>query len=534
MKTPELTSRRRLLQLVGASAATLWLPRSAWSQSRLIGNPFTLGVASGSPTFDSVVLWTRLHVPGLLGSSLGHDPVTVRWEMAHDDKFTRIVQSGQAIAAPELAHSVHAEVAGLEADRWYFYRFMAGDAISPVGHTRTFPKPDAVVARLRLGYASCQKWEDGYFTAWRHMREENLDAVMFLGDYIYEYPGKSSKIRTPSGGWVLTLDDYRQRYALYKEDADLQAMHAACPWLMTWDDHEVQNDYAGLQAGDSGFLDSSFPANFLARRAAAYQAYYEHMPIRASALTQAVAGLLNGAEMRIYTRLQYGRLASLYLLDARQYKDPQVCTKGGALGSSTVNPAQCAEWNDPKRSLLGQQQERWLSDEFSKTRSRDTGWNVVGQQTLMGQRDFMPGPGQTLWNDGWDGYTAARTRFTDSLRKHDVPNPVLLGGDVHENWVGHVKADYTKASSASVGVEFCGTSITSRSGGNARTAERLAENPHFVFADAQRKGYGVVEFTPQQLTTTLRAVDDVTSRETKIETLAVFAVQSGRPLIERF
>lgn len=532
-----MADRRRLLQLVGASAAALWLPRSAWSQPRLTSNPFTLGVASGSPTFDSVVLWTRLHGPGFSGASLGRVPVTVRWEVAHDEKFTRIVQSGQGTASPELAHSVHVEVAGLDADRWYFYRFMAGDFVSPVGRTRTFPKADAVVARLRLGYASCQKWEDGFFSAWRHMREEDLDAVMFLGDYIYEYPAINGKVRVPPGGWVLSLNDYRQRYALYKGDADLQAMHAACPWLMTWDDHEVQNDYAGLQAGNSGFFDPSSPHNFRTRRAAAYQAYYEHMPIRASALTQGLAGPANAtdnsAEMRIYTRLQYGRLVSLYLLDARQHKDPQVCTKGGAMGSSMVNPAQCPAWNDPKRSMLGLPQERWLNDEFASAPTRETGWNVLAQSTLFGQRDVKPGPGQTLWNDGWDGYAAARTRMTDAWRGHAVPNPVLLGGDVHENWVGHVKADYADASSASVGVEFCGTSITSRSGGNAKTPERLAENPHFVFADAQRKGYGVAEFTPDQLSTTLRVVDDVTSLDAKIETLATFSVQSGRSVIER-
>ncbi len=533
MHSPEVQNRRRLLQLVGASAAALCLPRSAWSQPRFTSNPFTLGVASGSPTFDSVVLWTRLHVPGLVGDSLSRIPVTVRWEVAHDEQFTRIVQNGQATASPELAHSVHVEVAALEADRWYFYRFLVGDFVSPLGRTRTFPKPDAAVARLRLGYASCQKWEDGYFSAWRHMREENLDAVMFLGDYIYEYPALKSKVRVPPGGWVLSLDDYRQRYALYKGDADLQAMHAACPWLMTWDDHEVQNDYAGGQAGNSGFYDPSSPTHFLARRAAAYQAYYEHMPMRASVLTQAVAGLLSGAEMRIHTRLQYGRLASLYLLDARQYKDPQVCSKDGALGSGTLNPALCDAWHDPQRSLLGVSQERWLNDELAKAQTRETAWSVLGQSTLFGQRDFKTGPGQMLWNDGWDGYTAARTRLTDSLQKNSVANPVLLGGDLHENWVGHVKADYARANSASVGVEFCGTSITSRSGGNARVPERLAENPHFVFADAQRKGYGVAEFTPGQLTTTLRVVDDVTQPDTQIETLASFAVQNGRAVIER-
>ncbi len=533
----EPQSRRRLFQLLCASTAGFWLPCSTWSQPRFASNPFTLGVASGSPTSDSVVLWTRLHLPIATDANLGRDPITVRWELAHDDQFKSILQSGHSLASPELAHAVHVEVAGLESDRWYFYRFMAGDAVSPVGHTRTFPKTDAAVARLRLAYASCQKWEDGYFSAWRHMREENLDTVLFLGDYIYEYPGTSSKVRTPKGGWALSLDDYRGRYAQYKGDADLQAMHAACPWLMIWDDHEVQNDYAGAQAGDSGVSDPSRPANFRARRAAAYQAWYEHMPVRASVLTQGLAGLVNnnggGAEMRIYQRLEYGQLASIYLLDARQYRDPQVCNKGNGPGSSRLNPAACAQWHDPKRSLLGLQQERWLTGEFANQRSRDVRWNVLGQQTLMGQRNFRTDSGQSLWNDGWDGYSAARTRLTDSLCQHFVANPVVLGGDVHENWVGHVKVDYDNRDSANVGVEFCGTSITSRSGGGARTAQLLAANPHFVFADAQRKGYGVVEFTPGHLSTTLRVVDDVTRQDSKIATLAHFTVQAGRPVVER-
>ncbi|MHB8950705.1 MAG: alkaline phosphatase D family protein [Rhodoferax sp.] len=536
MTSLESRTRRQLLQLIGASAATWSLPRNAWSQSRLSQNPFTLGVASGSPTPGGVVLWTRLHsaqfsLPG--GGALpGQDAVPVRWELAHDEQFSRIVQSGQTMAGPELAHSVHVEVTGLDADRWYFYRFMAGDFVSPVGRTRTVPKPDAVVARLRLAYASCQKWEDGYFTAWRHMREENLDLVLFLGDYIYEYPALTGRVRVPTGGWVLTLDDYRQRYALYKGEADLQAMHAACPWLLTWDDHEVQNDYAGVQAGYSSAFDPAVPANFLARRAAAYQAWYEHMPVRASALTRGLAGLASGAELRIYSRLAYGQLASLYLLDGRQYKDPQACSSGGGRGSGKVKPETCPNWNDPTRSLLGQAQERWLYGEFAKPHTQQSGWNVLGQPTLFGQRDFDADPGQTFWNDGWDGYPAARTRLTDALRQHAVANPVILGGDVHENWVGHVKADYADPESASVGVEFCGTSISSRSGGNAKTAQRLAENPHFVFADALRKGYGVAEFTPKQLTTTLRVVDDVTRQDTKIETLARFTVEAGRPVVE--
>lgn len=526
------TDRRHLLRLAAATAGGLWLPRSAWSQPRLADNPFTLGVASGSPRHDSVVLWTRLHAPGLFGGSrLPDSPVTVRWQLAHDEAFTRVVQQGQVQAVPALAHSVHVEAEGLEADRVYHYRFMVGgsanDWVSPVGRTRTLPAPDASPAHLRLAYASCQRWEHGYFTAWRHLVRDEPDAVLFLGDYIYEYPGAVNAVRSHSDGWTLTLADYRKRYALHKSDADLQAAHAACPWFVIWDDHEVQNDYAGLVPGDSGPPVADFPA----RRAAAYQAYYEHMPLRSSVLTRALAGLSSGAEMRIHGQVRLGRLATLTLLDARQYKSPIVCSRGGKLGSSHLDPATCPAWTDPARSMLGADQERWLHEALA--RADGSRWTLIGQTTAFGPRDFKPGPGQSLWNDGWDGYSAARQRLVDSLRTQKVANPVLLGGDVHENWVGHVKADYADAASTNVGVEFCGTSITSRSGGNDRTAERLAENPHYVYAEADRKGYGIAEFTPERLSVRLRVVDDVASRDTAIETIAAFSVQAGRPLIEK-
>jgi alkaline phosphatase D len=517
--------RRRLLQLAAASAASLWLPRSAWSQPRFAGSPFGLGVASGSPTHDSVVLWTRLIAPGLPQQNLGTDPVTVRWEIAHDEPFARVAQRGQAQAVPALAHSVHVEAAGLEPDRWYFYRFMVGDAVSATGRTRTFPAPDAPAQKLRLAYASCQRWDHGYFSAWRHMREENLDAVLFLGDYIYEYPNAAKAVRVPTGGWVLTLDDYRQRYALHRGEPELQAMHAACPWLVTWDDHEVQNDYAGALAGNSGPSVADFPA----RRAAAYQAFYEHMPVRASVLTKAIAGLSTGAEYRLYAQQRFGRLANIVMLDDRQYRDAQVCSLDGRLGSANIDPAACPSWNDPARTLLGAAQEQWLDSALAASAS---GWTVLGQQTLFGRRAFKAAAGNRFWNDGWDGYTAARQRLTQSLQRHQVANPVLLGGDVHENWVGHVKADYSRPDSATLGVEFCGTSITSRSAGNKKIAQRLADNPHFVFADSEGKGYGVVEFTPSRLTTTLRVVDDVTRRDTAISTLRSFVVEAGRPRIE--
>jgi alkaline phosphatase D len=253
------------------------------------------------------------------------------------------------------------------------------------------------------------------------------------------------------------------------------------------------------------------------------------MPLRASVLTRAVQGLRDGDETRIYSQQRFGRLANIVLLDDRQYRDAQVCNPPGRGGSSTIDPDACASWDDPKRTLLGAAQEQWLGGVFAQG---GAGWTIIGQQTLFGARDFRPGPDRRFWNDGWDGYPAARRRFTESLQRHQPANPVLLGGDVHENWVGHVKADYRDPASAAVGVEFCGTSITSRSV-NYDAAPVVAENPHFVFADNKRKGYGVVEITPQRLTTTLRVVDDVTKPDTKIETLAAFAVEAGRARIER-
>jgi alkaline phosphatase D len=452
--------------------------------------------------------------------------VTVRWEIADDEGFRRGLRTGQAQALPELAHSVHVEASGLAPDRWYFYRFTLGEWVSPVGRTRTLPAPDAPVQRLRLGYASCQRWEHGYFAAWRHLRDEQPDLVLFLGDYMYEYPGTPGAVRWPDGLWVVTtLDDYRQRHAMYKTDPDLQAMHAACPWFTTWDDHEVQNDYAGVHPGSGGP-----EVDPLARRAAAYQAYYEHMPLRASVLTRALAGLETGAEMRLYGERRFGQLARLMLLDTRQYKNLQACTSGGRFGASSLDPAACPTWGDPARSMLGAAQEQWLDAQLAASGGS---WTVLGQSTLFGRRDQRPGEGQLLWNDGWDGYAMARQRLTQSIEGRGVKNAVLFGGDVHENWVGHVKADYGRAESASVGVEFCGTSISSRSRAPDKAAERLAENPHFVFADGHARGYGVADFTPHLLTVRLRGLEDATRQDSGVRTLASFAVQAGQARVEK-
>jgi len=521
MRQPDGIDRRQLLRLAAAGAVAGGLPRGAWSQPRFTADPFAAGVASGSPTDSTVVLWTRL-----LGARLPAEAVTVRWELADDERFARILQSGQAQALPQLAHSVHVELQGLAPDRWYFYRFHAGDATSPVGRTRTFPAPDAMAQRLRLAYASCQRWEHGWFSAWRHLRADDPDVVVFLGDYIYEYPGAARAVRSVSGGWVNDLEGYRARYALYRSDPDLQAMHQACPWLFTWDDHEVQNDYAGEQEGNAGPAVPDFPR----RRAAAYQAWYEHTPVPASVLTRALEGLASGHGLRIYGERRYGRLAQLLLLDGRQYRSPQACTPGGRFGSGTVNPLDCAALADPARTMLGAEQEQWLAGRLG---AGGATWSVIGQGTLFGPRDFVPGPGTLLWNDGWDGYPAARRRLVDALRQAKAANPVLLGGDVHENWVGHVKADYARPDSASVGVEFCGTSITSRTSDPEHVQNRWADNPHFVYADALHRGYGLAEFIPGRLDVQLRVLDDVTRRDAQVSTDARFIVEAGRPLVQR-
>ncbi len=522
-------SRRDWLKWTVAASAPLAYSLSS-AQAPLKHNPFTLGVASGSPNHHSVVLWTRLMPDVNSGQSyFATADVTVLWEVADDEHFKVNRRSGQVVALASLAHSVHLELEGLQSDRWYFYRFQLGDTQSTVGRTRTLPHPEAMVQKLRVAYASCQRWEHGYFSAYDHMAQENLDMVLFLGDYIYEYAGAANAVRLPTGGWVTSLSDYRERYALHKSEKGLQAMHAQCPWLVTWDDHEVSNDYAGLVRGQSGNI--SF--DFAAQRARAYQAFYEHMPLRASALTKSIDGLTRGAEMRIYGQVPYGKLANLYLLDDRQYRDRQVCNKLGGFGSGWVDPDQCAEWLDPQRTLLGGPQEQWLYQSFANARNDDRVWNVVAQQTIFGRRDYKLGAGLSLWNDGWDGYSAARQRMTQSMQTHALKNPVLIGGDVHENWVGHVMADAYKDDSAKIGVEFCGAGITARSAGNSKLAARLAENPHFIFADSERKGYGVVEFSPKQIQTELRVVDDVRQPQTKLETLAKFAVEAGVPQVQR-
>ena len=477
--------------------------------------PFTLGVASGYPTPDGFVLWTRLAPKPLEpGGGLAPGAIPLRWEVAEDERFAKVVASRAEFPTPEWGHSVHAEVSGLAPDRWYFYRFLAGDAISPTGRTRSAPPTQSLPARLRFAFASCQQYEQGYFNAYRHIAADSPDLVAFLGDYIYESSWGTNHVRKHgTRGQPYTLDEYRARHALYKTDVDLQAGHAACPWILTWDDHEVVNDYAG-DRGESGR--QNWP--FLARRAAAYQAYYEHMPLPARMRP-------DGSAMRIYTELDWGGLARFCILDDRQYRSFQACREAGKRSAPVVDPAQCAELADPARDLLGPAQERWLEGALSASRAR---WNLLAQQTLMAQFDQQPGPGRRAWTDGWDGYPVARRRLLNYIAAKRIRNPVVLGGDVHSFNVSDLKLDFDDPASPTVASEFVGTSITSQAWGQEKVNAFLPDNPHMKLVDSRFRGYVRVDVTPGQLRADLRAMESVTNQDAACNTLASFVVEDGK------
>jgi len=495
--------RRRFVAGATALVATPWL--ASWPRAADVPR-FALGIASGQPRADGMVLWTRL-----IGAELP-DRVAVRWEVADDEQFRNVVARGDESAEADWAHSVHAEPRGLAPGRWYFYRFAALGQMSPVGRTRTAPAVDAA-AKLRFAIASCQRYDVGHYAAWRHVAGADLDLVLFLGDYIYESATRRDAIRRVEGGEIFTLAQYRARYATYKSDPLLQAAHAAAPWLIVWDDHEVSNDYAGTNGADPA-------VDTRARRAAAYRAYWEHMPF-------AKAARPTGADMRIVARLDWGTLARIHLLDDRQYRDAQACPLPGRGGSNTVALAQCSALADPARTLLGAEQERWLADGWDLARP----WNLVAQQTLMARMNWQdPSQGDGVyWTDGWDGYAPARKRLLGTVAAKKVPGVVVFGGDVHSNYVADLKADYDDPASAVVASEFCGTSITSLSLPQPRIDAVRAFNPHIRYARSDQRGYVSFELAAGQLRAALQVVDRATDPESSVTTGARFVVDAGRP-----
>lgn len=441
------------------------------------------------------------------------ETIEVSWQVAEDEQMTRVVKEGTTVANPEWAHSVHVEVEGLRPDRWYWYQFKAGGEVSPKGRTRTMPLAASLPERLRFAFASCQHYETGYYTAYEHMAEEDLDLVVHLGDYIYEGRGLANRPRRHPDHQTRSLEEYRLRYALYKSDEALKKMHAIAPWVVTWDDHEVANNYAGSIAEDK----KTTPEEFLKRRAAAYKAYYEHMPLRRSALP-------NGPDMTIYRHLSFGRLADFHVLDTRQYRTDQPCGGGRA--------PQCEEALIPGATLLGSTQREWL---FNGLGSSSAQWNILAQQVMMARVDRDPTDGTAYVMDQWPGYEMDRRRVLKFLHEQKISNPVVLTGDIHTNWANELIADFDNLDSQSVATEFVGTSISSGGDGTAtpKGADRMfAENPFVKFYNAER-GYVRCEVTPKAWRTDYRTVEFVSRQGAPIQTRASFVVESGQPKLNK-
>ncbi|MBD2253774.1 alkaline phosphatase D family protein [Nostoc parmelioides] len=493
--------------ITGLVVASQWHPVMA--QTRFSGYPFSLGVASGDPLPDSVVLWTRLAPDPVNGGGMSRVNVPVQWQIARDENMTQVVQKGTVLATPELAHSVHVDVRGLEPDRWYWYQFKVGNEVSPKGRTRTAAAPHSSIQKFNFAFASCQDWQNGFYTAYKHMAEEDLDLVVHLGDYIYEYGPRSGAPRQHIGPEILTLSDYRNRYALYRTDVNLQAAHANFPWTFTWDDHEVDNNYANFIPEDNQSRQA-----FERRRANAYQAYYEHMPLRLSSLPKQ-------SSMLLYRRLTFGDLAEFNVLDTRQYRTDQPCNDG-------LKP-RCDAALDSKATMTGARQENWLLRGLDQSKAR---WNVIAQQTMLGQFDFDARPGVELFNiDQWDGYVAARNRLLKFLEQRKPSNPVVITGDIHSSWVHDLKTDFSNPLSLTVGTEFVGTSITSDFPTSfiAPVQNALRDNPHTKFFDAAYRGYVRCQLTRELWQTDYRVVSSILEENASVSTLASFVVENGQP-----
>jgi alkaline phosphatase D len=512
-------SRRRFL--TGAGGALLALPLVGAARPGTAARPsaagrpgrpgpslptglFSLGVASGDPIPGGVVLWTRLAPEPLAGGGMPPVDVPVRWEVAGDEDFRRVVRAGWATASPGLGHSVHVDVRHLRPDAWYFYRFRAGDQVSPVGRTRTAP-PRGRGDRLRFLFASCQNWQDGFWPAWAFAPQEDPDLVVHLGDYIYEGGANPAAVRQHNSAEITTLDAYRNRYGLYKGDPALQAIHAACPWVVTWDDHEVENNYAGLIPQ----VPAEAPA-FAARRAAAYQAWWEHQPVRLPPPT--------GPDLRIYRAVDWGRLARFHVLDSRQYRDDQPC------GTNDIGPS-CEARTAPDRSLLGPDQEAWLGR--SLRRSKAT-WDVVANQVVM---TSMPFAG-TLYNlDQWDGYAAARARVIDQLAAAGTDNPIVITGDIHAAGVGDLVGENPDGTPSTEvrGTELVGTSISSGfDPAFADIAEQLISAlPHVRWADTHHRGYVRCDVDRDELHARYQQVQTVLQPDAPVTTGRAWVVEAG-------
>lgn len=515
-----LIDRRKLMAAAGGLVLFSGVTRygRAWAAPKLAGYPFTLGVASGDPWPDGFVIWTRLALEPL--GEHGGMPmavVPVRWEVSEDERFDRIVRSGEALARPELGHSVHVEVDGLLPHRHYWYRFfIEGAEASPTGMVRTAPAAGDLPDRIRLAVAGCQHFAGGWFSAWRHLgREPDLDAVFHYGDYIYDHPAgpRSDKIRDAGGkvvdrrhlgGETYSLDDYRRRYAQYKTDPDLQAAHLVAAFITSFDDHEIENDWASVYDQNG-----TAPEIFALRRFSAMQAWYENMPVRKAQFPRP-----DGLTM--YRRLDFGRLFRMHVLDTRSYRDDQLCSK--------VNQKNCRAVDSAEATILGANQEAWLS----RGLSNDGRWNLLAQQVFVMPLGANKPNGAIVRNslDKWDGYPAARARLIKAITERKLTNVVVASGDAHLHAVGRVPLRDDELDGPAAATEFLGSSITSGGDGAPTIAgdeQRMANNPHLALLNHQR-GYLSFDIGPKEWHTDVKVIDRVTIPEGKLSRLARFVV----------
>ena len=490
------TSRRAFLAGAVAAAGLAMLDPLGLASARRaaaalpMGDLFPLGVASGDPTANGVILWTRL-VAADPADPLPAADVAVEWEVATDEAFAAVVASGTAPAVAALAHSVHVDVDGLSPATTYWYRFSTDGRTSTVGRTATFPGAGTSPDEVRFAVATCQNWSDGYYTAHAGIAAEDISFVVFVGDYIYE----RSADRQPR---PLTLPEstdlatYRARYELYKGDPNLQAAHQRAPWILTLDDHEVANNMiADLGKDGSAQGDPAAMAAFLVRRADAYQVWYEHQPLRLPAP--------DGADYRIHRTVEHSDLLRFFVLDGRQYRSAYPV---GTTSEGPDTPERFAE----ERTMLGAEQEAWLDDQFAATDAR---WNVIAQQTVMTATPIPIGDATFFNFDQWDGYVAARNRLLRSLVDNQVRNPMVLSGDIHLAAAGGVRLDYDDPDAPDIANEVVTTSISSRfqEAFIPLFDAAFAAAPWARYGNVRQRGYALVTVTADEWATDFRVVD---------------------------
>lgn len=515
-------NRRELIAALGA----LGVMPSAFARDNEPNFTFAHGVASGDPQRNRVILWTR---------TTPVDPtetLRVRWAVATDPGMKQVRQSGRVTTDRRRDFTVKVDAAGLDPGITYYYQFETRGVKSPIGRTRTLPV--GRVDRMRLAFASCANYPQGYFNAYARIAErDDLDFVLHLGDYIYEYklgvyadPQLAGKRDVAPTNEIVTPDDYRLRYALYRTDPDLQAAHRQHPFITVWDDHETANN--SWRDGAENHNPDQGEGEWKARKRSAVQAYNEYMPIRSSGPT----------DDNIYQAIRFGDLADVLMLDTRLHgRGKQIDLRKGGSDIAAADP----QLSDEKRTLLGFDQEAWLARELRASKDRQQPWRILGQQVMMAQLSRTEG--RTIRNpDQWDGYIPARERLFKVLRERDIRNNVVLTGDIHSSWCNELRSNPWAQSATSdearlLGVEFVGPAISSpglRSKEEAVTdAEKVRSvSPHIKWAELHKRGYGILDVTRDRAQCEFYHLPTVSERDNRQELAAVYASEAGNNVLK--